>query len=69
VTREEAIALAKSGWWRKATDEEIAVFCLNEPRLCCPWDVYHRSIEKLLGRPVFTHEFADPRKLLEEALA
>lgn len=27
--------------------------------LACPWDAFHEDVEKRLGRPVFTHEFAE----------
>jgi hypothetical protein len=28
-------------------------------KLFCPMDEFHRRAEALLGRPIFTHEFAD----------
>jgi len=30
-----------------------------------PFDVFHEAVEKSLGRPVYTHEFAHPELLME----
>ena len=57
MTKEEAIALYESEFWKSLTTEEIAKFGLFEDRLCMPFDVFHEAIEKVLGRPVWTHEF------------
>ncbi len=57
MTKEEAIALAGSGFWEHLTSEEIAKFQLFEEKLCMPFDVFHKSITEALGRPVYTHEF------------
>jgi hypothetical protein len=32
-----------------------------------PFEVMHERIEKLMGRPVWTHEFAEPVRLVGEA--
>lgn len=55
-----------SGWWKTKTPEEIAEFQIHEEKLCVPFDVFHESVEKWLGRPVWTHEFADPNALIAE---
>ena len=34
------------------------MFQMFTPRLCMPFDVFQEAVEKTLGRPVFTHEFA-----------
>jgi len=57
MTREEAIALADSGWWEHLSDFERAKFQLFEDKLCMPFEVFHKSVEKALDRPVWTHEF------------
>lgn len=57
MTKEQAIALAESGFWKTMTHREIATFQLFEPLLCMPFEVFHEAIEKTLGRPVWTHEF------------
>lgn len=66
MTKEQAVALAKSGWWKDKSHEEIAIFQLYEERLCMPFDVFQEAVEKLLKRPVFTHEFARPDRLKAE---
>jgi hypothetical protein len=57
MTREEAISLSESKFWEGMTLRERAVFQINEPLLCMPFDVFHEAVEKTIGRPVFTHEF------------
>lgn len=56
MTKEEAIKLAESGFWKEMTQREIAVFQMSERKLCMPFDVFHKALEESLGRPVFTHE-------------
>lgn len=34
-----------------------------------PFEKYHKSAEVVLGRPVWTHEFAKPDVLVEEYLS
>ncbi len=41
-------------------------FQLYEDRLCMPLELYQESVEKVLGRPVFTHEYKEPEKLIAE---
>ena len=40
-----------------------------EARMCMPFDVFHESVTKALGRPVYTHEFGLNRQGLIEELA
>jgi len=58
LTKQQAIALAKSGIWKTWTDEEVVKFQLYQCKLCMDFDRFHQAIEKVLGRPVWTHEFA-----------
>lgn len=59
MTEEQAVAFSKSGWWENKTAEQITALQLYEPRLCLPkFSTFHGAVEKSLGRPVFTHEFA-----------
>jgi hypothetical protein len=58
MTKDEAIALANTRWWENADPSQVAIFQINEPLLCCPFGVFHEAVEKHLGRPVWTHEFA-----------
>ncbi len=56
--REEAIALAESGWWRGMDPRKIVAFQLYEDLLCMPFDDFHGAVEAALRRSVYTHEFA-----------
>lgn len=58
MTKEEAVALLESKFWEHLSLRKRAEFQLFEKRLCMPFAVFHEAIEKTLGRPVFTHEFA-----------
>lgn len=66
LTEEQAIALGKTGWWKDRPAEEIVRFQMAEPRLAMPFSDFHKATEEALGRPVWTHEFADPDRLLSE---
>ena len=66
ITKEKAVALAESGWWKNATDKQIVDFQLFEERLCMDFGRFQEAVEKVLGRPVFTHEFARPDLLRSE---
>jgi hypothetical protein len=57
LTKEQAIALYESGFWKDMAYVERAKFQIMEERLCMPFDVFHEAISKALGRPVWTHEF------------
>lgn len=68
MTEQEAIALAKTEFWKTMSQEDRAFFQLFEERLCMPFGVYHEALEKTLKRPVFTHELAHPENLQKEML-
>lgn len=57
MTEEEAIDLGKKEWWRGLTIAERALFQIYEPRLTMPFAVFVEAVEKVVGHPVFTHEF------------
>lgn len=61
MNKKEAIKLYNSKWWEGKTAKEIVDFQLYEDKLCVEFSVFHKSIEEILGRPVFTHEFADQK--------
>jgi hypothetical protein len=65
-TKEQAIALAESDWWKDLPAVAVAGFQLFEDRLCMPFDEFHKAVEEALGRPVWTHEFADRKHLRDE---
>jgi len=56
MTKDEAVALAKTGWWKNRTPREIVSFQLFEKKLCMDFSAFHEALEAALGRPVFTHE-------------
>lgn len=58
MTKQEAIRLAESGWWKDRSAEDIVSFQLFEEKLCMDFGDFHQAVEKALGRPVWTHEFA-----------
>ena len=66
LTKEEAIAFHDSKAWELLKLDEVFVFALLQKRLCVPWDLLHEATEFTLGRSVWTHEFVDQGKLVEE---
>ena len=55
---QQAIDLAKSGWWKECDAQQIVAFQLFQDRLCMDSVDFHRAIEEALGRPVYIHELA-----------
>lgn len=68
LTEQQAIAFGESGVWKGWTDDQIVRFQLFQTRLCIPWNRFHEAITKVLGRPVYTHEFAIEGHLTKEYL-
>lgn len=68
VTREEAVKLYNSNFWKDMTEKEIGLFQLFEDKLCIPFDIFHSALESCLSRPVFTHELANMERLRGEFL-
>ena len=66
LTRKEAVKIYESELWKTWSDEYLAYFQVRQERLFMPFDEFHRVVEQELGRPVFTHEFADPHTLVSE---
>ena len=56
IGRANAIALSESGWWRGQPARELAKFQLMTRELCMPFEVFRKSLETALGRPVWLHE-------------
>lgn len=57
LTKEQAILFAENKMYEKLSHEEIVGFQLFQKKLCMPFDIFHEAVEKVLDRPVFTHEF------------
>lgn len=66
LTREEAVQFAEEKRWEPMTPAERGMFQLRQGLLCMPFEKVHEGVTALLGRPVFTHEFADPDSLWAE---
>lgn len=66
MTKEEAITKAETKWWLGKSAREIVDFQLYEDRLCMDFSDFHKALETALGRPVWTHEFADRQGLQAE---
>lgn len=68
LTTPQAIAFAESKLYESWTDRQIVEFQLFQDKLCMDFSRFHQAIEKVLQRPVFTHEFAFPDNLRKELL-
>jgi hypothetical protein len=68
LTKEQAIALAETGFWKELSQREIAEFQMSNKLLCMPYNVFHEAIEKTLGRTVYTHEFGLNRQGIYDEL-
>ena len=66
LTKEQAIAFAENKCYENMTYRQIAEFQMEQDKLCMPFGVFHEAMEKTLGRPVFTHEFAFREELRKE---
>lgn len=66
LTEKEAIAFSENKLYEGMTHRQIAEFQMEQDRLCVPFGVFHEAMEKVLGRPVFTHEFAFRNELRKE---
>ena len=66
LTREQALKIYNSGAWKTWTNEQIVQLQLYQDRLCVGWDKFREAIEDVLGRGVYTHEFAFPKLLQQE---
>jgi hypothetical protein len=66
LNEQQAISIAKDGKWKEWTDEEVVKFQLYQERLCMNFNRFQEAVENVFGRPVFTHEFANYKRLQEE---
>jgi hypothetical protein len=68
LTREQAVAMAKSNVWKEWTSEQVVRFQMFQERLCMDFSHFHKCVEDVLGRPVFTHEFGFRDDMVREYL-
>ncbi len=66
LNKEEAVRFYKSGEWKKWSNEDIVKLQLFQNCLCVSFERFYKAIEKVLERPVWTHEFAYIELLQEE---
>ena len=66
--KEEATKFAESNVWEQMTVDEIVKLQLFQKLCMVPFSLFHESLEKVLNRPVWTHEFADFESLQNEYL-
>ena len=58
LTKEQAIKIFNSEIWKDMSDKEIINLQLYQYKLCVPFDVFKDALGRILGRGVYTHEFA-----------
>ena len=58
LAKDQAIRFHDSGIWEDMSLEDVAKFQIQQDCLCVPFGKFHEAVEKTLGRPVYTHEFA-----------
>lgn len=68
MTKEQAVALAETEWWKGQSAHDIVMFQLFEERLCMDFGDFHEAMEQALHRPVWSHEFAFADNLKREFL-
>lgn len=62
LTRDEALALGETGWWRGRPMNEVAMFQLHQDRLCMPFDTFTMCVSVALNRPTRSIEFGMSRR-------
>lgn len=68
LTKQQAVELSRSNWWDVTGLAKAGFLQLNQPLLCMPFNKFHEAVSFLLGRSVYTHEFANSKNLIAEAL-
>lgn len=66
LTKKEAIMICENKLYEGMSDLALVDFQIHQDRLCMPFDLFHEKVEKVLGHPVWTHQFADQDKLIKE---
>ena len=63
---EKAKAKYKEAWWESDDLKVLFLGQIQEKILLMDFSKFHKATEQALERPVWTHEFAEPEKLLGE---
>lgn len=66
LTEVQAVAVAETGAWKKLTKVQLAMAQLQQGRLFCNFGEFQLAVDELLGRPTWTHEYAEPWLLWAE---
>ena len=64
ISMEEALEWDAAKWWIGLDDRTVALAQLRQSLLCMPFDLFHKAVEGAAGVPVWTHEFAEPERLI-----
>lgn len=68
ITKEEAIFICENKLYEDWNDSEIVKFQLFQKRLAMPFGIFHKAMEKVLKRAIYSHEFANSDRLISEYL-
>lgn len=68
LTYEQAVNFSRSKVWKDWTPDQIVRLQLFQQRMCVDSEHFHRCLQDVLGREVFTHEFAYRDDLVLEYL-
>lgn len=52
MTEEQAKELYHSRWWESKSAHDIVAFQLFEERVCMPFEIFYKAVEKCLNRAV-----------------
>jgi hypothetical protein len=63
-TREQAVQLAKTGWWKNKPAKLIALFQLQEPHLCMDFSAFQDAVQEFSDSSLSTIAFTNPEGLL-----
>ena len=69
LSQEQAQLIFKSRVWEQWTDIQLLRFQLFQNNLCMPFGKYHTTLERFLGRPIYTYTLDHQKdKLIKEVL-
>lgn len=66
ITKEEAIFICENKLYEDWNDSEIVKFQLFQKRLAMPFNIFHKAMETVFKRAIYSHEFANPDRLIAE---
>jgi len=68
LTTEQAIEHYNKGEWKQWSAQQVVEFQLFQRKECMDFGHFSKCVSEILGRPVFTHEFANQDMLVAEYL-